>query len=300
MPRIVVAASMNMDLAAYGERLPRPGETVFGTHAAHSPGGKGLNQAVAAARLGAAVAMIGYLGMDENGDRVRAFLMSEGVDVALIDRLPSQQTGLAIILVDKASENAIVVIPGANMAWPAHATEQMVVARGDLVVATFEIPDAQIVKAFARARSAGARTILNPAPARPASAELLALTDQLIVNEVELPVMLGQRVDANDPDAVAAAARQLAIGREVVVVTLGARGAIVSTASECWSVAPRRVKAIDTAAAGDCFIGAWAAALARGDDYRAAAEFANKAAALSVTRQGTAVSLPRAGEVSGW
>lgn len=299
MVRIHVAASMNMDLAAYSDSLPRPGETVFGRAVAWSPGGKGLNQAVAAARLGGDVAMLGFLGDDEMGAKVRAFLAAEGIDISCVGTLAGVASGLAVILVDKSSQNAIVVIPGANMAWPTEATTALAARRGDLVLATFEIPDAQIVAAFRRARAAGAKTVLNPAPARAASAELMALTDQLILNEVELPMILGRPVDPADLAAVERATRELVAGRDVVIVTLGDAGAVVVTPAAAWHVPPVPVTAIDTAAAGDCFIGAWAAALARGADVRAAATYANRAAAVSVTRRGTAVSLPRVGEVSG-
>jgi len=298
MSRIVVAASMNMDMAAYADSLPRPGETVFGSAVAYSPGGKGLNQAVAAARLGASVAVLGFLGDDEMGAKVRAFLEAEGIDASAVGTLAGTASGLAVILVDRGSQNAIVVVPGANMAWPADATARLRAARGDLVLATFEIPDAQIASAFKRARAAGATTILNPAPARAASAELLALADQLILNEVELPMILGAPVDPADRAAVTRAARGLVAGRRALVVTLGGAGAVVATPEAAWDVPPIPVKAVDTAAAGDCFIGAWAAALARGEDFRAAANFANRAAAISVTRPGTAVSLPRLAEVS--
>jgi ribokinase len=300
MPRIIVAASMNMDIAAYTPHLPARGETVLGTKSAYSPGGKGLNQAVAARRLGAGVAVLGALGDDGNGDAVHAFLTQEDIDLTGVQRVAGVATGLALILVDERSDNAIVVIPGANMAWPAETSARGRIGAGDFVAATLEIADDEIVRVLSRARAAGASTILNPAPARTTRADVLALADQIILNEVELPAILGRPVDAGDLASVGTAARALAAGRQVVVVTLGAAGAVVATADRSWHVPPQPVAAVDTAAAGDCFIGAWMAALAAGADYGAAAELATRAAALSVTRQGTAVSLPYRSEVSGF
>jgi ribokinase len=300
MPRIVVAASMNMDLAAYAPHLPARGETVLGTRIAHSPGGKGLNQAVAAARLGAAVTVLGTLGRDDAGDKVQAFLTAEGIDVAAITRIADTPSGLALILVDDASHNAIVVIPGANMAWPAGTADGGAIAAGDIVAATFEIADIEIERVFTRARAVGATTILNPAPARAASPRLLALADQIILNEVELPAIIGRPVDPTDIRAVTAAAQDLAAGRQAVVATLGKAGAVLAADGGARHVPAAPVTAVDTAAAGDCFIGAWMAALATGASYATAADLATRAAALSVTRQGTAVSLPYRAEVSGF
>jgi ribokinase len=299
MPRVIIAASLNMDLAVYSGSLPRPGETVHGIAVAWSPGGKGLNQAVAAARLGAEVALVGFVGADEIGARVREFLAGEGIDLAGLGALEGHATGLATILVDEASQNAIVVVPGANMAWPADAADRIRPQAGDLVVATCEIPDAQIEAAFAKARAAGATTVLNPAPAREVPPAILALADQLILNEVELPMLMGHAVDASDIGDVMAAARMLVEGRQAVVATLGPAGAVVAAGGETWHAHAVKVTAVDTTAAGDCFIGAWVAALARGEGFEAAAEFANRAAAVSVTRRGTAVSLPRLAEVVG-
>lgn len=297
MPRVIVAASINLDLTAYVPELPKPGETVLGSAVASSPGGKGLNQAVAAARLGAMTELVGYIGSDDAGMRVRAFLEGESIGLDGLCTLDAAPTGTALILVDRHSQNAIAVIPGANMAWPAALPAAFAPARGDLVVATLEIADHAIRHAFELARAVGATTVLNPAPARDVSPALLALADQLIVNEIELPMVLGRPVDASRLDEVAAAAGVLASGRQAVVATLGPAGAIIAAGGRTWHQPAPAVAATDTAAAGDCFIGAWCAALARGEDHRAAAVFANRAAALSVTRRGTATSLPRRAEI---
>jgi ribokinase len=292
MTRVVCVGSLNMDIAAYSTTLPRPGETVFGSALASSPGGKGLNQAVAARRLGAEVAFVGNLGRDASGDAVAAFLESEGIDMSGIQRLDGVQSGAAVILVDAASQNAIVVIPGANMAWPPGALDRMRFARGDIVMAQFEIPDAIIIAAFERARAVGARAILNAAPARPMPERLLALVDILVVNEVELAAACGGPIDTADIAAVTHAALAHSGPRLAVVATLGASGAVVAAGGKITRIAGLPVQAIDAAGAGDCFIGALAAALACGDTIESAAVFANRAASISVTRRGTAVAMP--------
>jgi ribokinase len=290
---------MNMDIAAYSATLPRPGETVSGSALASSPGGKGLNQAVAARRLGAEVAFVGALGRDDAGDTLAAFLESEGVDVSAVSRVEGVPTGAAIILVDAKSENAIVVIAGANAAWSPAALDAMQLEAGDIVVAQFEVPDAVIIEAFSRARRAGARIILNAAPARPMPAGLLQLTDILVVNETELAATCGKALDASNIPAVSAAALALSSATLAVVATLGSAGAVIAASGIVVRIEAAPIVAVDTAGAGDCFIGAFAAALARGDDMHAAAAFGNRAAGISVTRKGTAIAMPYAREMVG-
>jgi ribokinase len=297
MGRIICVGSLNMDIAAYSEALPLPGETVFGSSIAASPGGKGLNQAVAARRLGADVAFVGNLGRDDAGEKIGAFLAAEGVDTSAIARLDGVPSGAAIILVDARSENAIVVVPGSNMAWPPGRLDDMKVASGDIVVAQFEVPDGIIAEAFAKARRAGARTILNAAPARPMPVGLLPLVDILVVNETELAAAVGKPVDGADSAAVAQAASNLSGPGLAVIATLGSQGAVVATAGRVERIAGKPVAAIDAAGAGDCFIGALAAALAGGRELNEAASFANRAAGISVTRKGTAIAMPYLHEV---
>jgi ribokinase len=297
MGRIICVGSLNMDIAAYSEALPLPGETVFGSSIAASPGGKGLNQAIAARRLGADVAFVGNLGRDDAGEKIGAFLAAEGVDTSAIARLDGVPSGAAIILVDARSENAIVVVPGSNMAWPPGRLDDMKVASGDIVVAQFEVPDGIIAEAFAKARRAGARTILNAAPARPMPVGLLPLVDILVVNETELAAAVGNPVDGADIAAVAQAASNLSGPGLAVIATLGSQGAVVATAGRVERIAGKPVAAIDAAGAGDCFIGALAAALAGGRELNEAASFANRAAGISVTRKGTAIAMPYLHEV---
>lgn len=297
MSKIVCVGSMNMDIAAYSATLPRPGETVFGSMLQSSPGGKGLNQAIAARRLGADVAIFGMLGRDEAGNTLAAFLGAEGIDTSGIARIDNVPTGTAIILVDAKSENAIVVIPGANMNWLPGALDGLKLSAGDVVIAQFEVPDAVIVAAFEMARQAGARTILNAAPARALSPEFLALVDVLVVNETELATVSAKAIDCDDIAAVSAAALQLSGPSLAVVATLGSAGTVVAAAGTTSRVEGPAVAAVDTSGAGDCFVGALAAALARGATLSSAAAFANRAAGISVTRRGTAISMPFAHEL---
>ena len=288
---------MNMDTAVYTDALPRAGETVFGSRLVSSPGGKGLNQAVAAVRLGAEVAFVGCRGKDQTGDQLTAFLVSEGIDVTGISKSAGAQTGAAIILVDRQSENAIVVISGANMEWPAGALDKVQLTASDIVVSQFEVPDAIIIEAFGRARRAGARTMLNAAPARAIPVQLLDLIDVLVVNETELAACAAAGVDTSDVGAVANVALKLAKDRRSVIATLGAKGAIVASGGSASHIPGLIVKPVDTAGAGDCFVGALAAALLRGEDLKGAAAFANRAASFSVTRRGTAIAMPRSSEL---
>jgi ribokinase len=297
MSRIVCVGSMNMDIAAYSDALPRPGETVFGSSLVSSPGGKGLNQAVAARRLGAQVTFAGCLGKDQTGDQLVAFLASEGIDTSGISRSDTAQTGAAIILVDRSSENAIVVISGANMSWPVGALDKLRLTADDIVVSQFEVPDEIIVEAFSRARAVGALTMLNAAPARAIPPQLLTLIDVLVVNENELAACAATPLDTTDASAVADVALAFASDQRSVVATLGAKGAVVASAGSAIYMPGLAVDAIDTAGAGDCFVGALAAALLRGEELRSAAAFANRAASISVTRRGTAIAMPRASEL---
>ena len=297
MSRIVCVGSINMDIAAYATRLPRAGETIMGSSLLTSPGGKGLNQAVAARRLGADVTFVGNVGRDANGDALLAFLQGEGIGTDGISRLDGGATGAAIILVDAKSENSIVVIPGANMTWTGPVLDRLNLRASDVVMAQFEIPDDIIIAAFSAAQAAGARTVLNPAPARVMPAAMLGLIDVLIVNEVELAAVIGAPLDAVDLEAVGRAALEAARGRMAVVCTLGKRGAIVAANGMLERIEAVEVEAIDTAGAGDCFIGALAAAIARGEPIGSAAAYASRAAGISVTRRGTAISMPFASEL---
>ena len=226
MGRVFVAGSINMDVVATAERHPRLGETVAGREVLYFPGGKGANQAVAAAKLGAATTLIGRVGTDAFGRDLRTFLAAQGIDLAFVQDTPEAHTGTAIITVANA-DNTIVVVSGANALVTAADVAAPSLARGDVAVSQFEIPLPAISAFFKRARAAGATTILNPAPALPFDRELLDLVDILILNESELGLLARTELrDTDDHERFIEAARLLQAGtNKIICVTLGRRGA---------------------------------------------------------------------------
>jgi ribokinase len=293
-PSVVVVGSCNIDLVARVPRLPLRGETLTGSAFNTYLGGKGLNQAVAARRMGANVAMVGHVGADAFGSRVAQALQDEAIDVARLQTDQQQPTGTAIILVEESGENNIVVVPGANGALsPAdidRATEQIRTA--DVLLLQLEVPLATTLHAARIARAAGTRVILTPAPAQKLPPELLAATDLLVPNEVEVMQVLGAELRPSE-----AARALLAQGCGAVVVTLGAQGAILVTAENETAIAPFVVTPVDTVGAGDAFVGALGAVLAAGQDLMTALRYASAAAAIAVTRAGAMASLPDRAEV---
>ncbi len=298
MGRVVVAGSINMDVVAAAERHPRVGETVAGSSVMYFPGGKGANQAVAAAKLGAQTALIGRLGRDAFGEQLREFLVRQGVDLTAVKESTTAQTGTAIITLADA-DNTIVVIAGTNAEVDADDVASVALTTGDVAVSQFEIPQPSIVEFFRRAKAAGATTILNPAPASALSSQLFALVDVLVLNETELGLL-------SDIELGAAPTVQRVIGAvevlnprpdQTVCVTLGARGAIAVTGGQATQIEGRVVKAVDTTGAGDCFVGALAARLSQGATIADAIVYANLAASISVQRLGAGPSMPSAEEV---
>jgi ribokinase len=298
MGGVFVAGSINMDVVATADRHPRIGETVAGTALLYFPGGKGANQAVAAAKLGAPTTLIGRLGKDAFGDELKAFLGAQGVDLNFVQATAGAHTGTAVITAANA-DNTIVVIPGANALVNAADVASPALAKGDIAVSQFEIPPPTITAFFKRARAAGATTILNPAPAIEFGTELLELVDILILNETELGLLAGTELhDSDDPVRFIEAARSLPIGKDrIICVTLGKRGVLALIDGEPTIVAGRTVGAVDTTGAGDCFVGAVAAQLARGKSIGDALGYANAAASICVQRMGAAPSMPTAAEV---
>src|SRR5436305_2015592 len=298
MGRVVVAGSINMDVVALAERHPGIGETVAGRGINYFPGGKGANQAVAAAKLGAATTLIGRVGTDASGRELRRFLAARGVDLTFVRDTPEAHSGTAIITVADA-DNTIVVIPGANALVSADDVTMSSLARGDVAVSQLEIPLRTVSAFFARARAAGATTILNSAPALPFDQALLDLVDILILNESELGLLAKTELrDTDDPARFIEVARSLQAGTDqIICVTLGKRGAIALINGESLIIPGRIVKALDTTGAGDCFVGALAAQLAAGNPVRHALEYANIAASICVQRMGAAPSMPTAAEV---
>jgi ribokinase len=299
MGQVFVAGSINMDVVATAARHPRVGETVAGSAVLYFPGGKGANQAVAAAKLGAPTTLIGRLGTDAFGKELRAFLGKQSVDLSFVKDTEEAHTGTAVITIAKA-DNTIVVVPGANALVSAADIAAPVFAKGDVAVSQFEIPQPAIAAFFKRARAAGATTILNPAPAMKFSRELLGLVDVLILNETELGFLTGTELrDTDDYAKFIDAARSLQADKgQVVCVTLGKRGIVALIEGRMHFDPGRAVKAVDSTGAGDCFVGAVAALLADGQPLQSALGYANIAASICVQRMGAAPSMPTVAEVS--
>lgn len=307
-PAVVVVGSLNMDFVVRTKHLPAPGETVLGRGFQMIPGGKGANQAVAAGKLGAGsvtVKMVGRVGMDLFADHLKASLASAGVDVSAVHASRSQPTGVALIAVDTAGQNQIVVASGANNDLAVGDVEAMrrVMKGARIALFQLETPLATVAASLKMAREEGVRTILDPAPAQPLRPELLQTVDILTPNETEAFMLLGrpaERVALSDAPAVAAAVA--ALGAHMVVLKLGDRGCYFhgSTqhgAGESYHVPGFRVEAVDSTAAGDTFNAGLAIALAEGASIGHALRFANAAAAISVTRMGAQASAPGRAEV---
>jgi ribokinase len=299
MGRVFLAGSINMDVVATAARHPRIGETVAGKEILYFPGGKGANQAVAAAKLGAPTALAGRLGMDAFGRDLKAFLAAQGIDISLVRETPGVHSGTAIITVAD-SDNTIVVIPGANALVDPDDVAAVPLDKGDIAVSQFEIPLPAICAFFKRARAAGATTILNPAPAIEVGPELLDLVDILILNETELSLLANRELPGTgDHTQLIEAANQLRSGTDkIVCITLGKRGVLALVAGKPVVIPGRSVKAVDTTGAGDCFVGAVAALLADRKSIQSALQCANVAASISVQRVGAAPSMPTMAEVS--
>jgi ribokinase len=291
-PSIVVLGSLNVDLVLALQRLPRPGETIVGDRMLVNPGGKGANQAVAAAHLGGRVRMVGRVGADDHGRMLIEALRRSGVDASVVSIEPAAATGTAVP-VAVAGENMIAVAPGANAEVDAADAEQAVagMAGDDVLVLQLEIPIEAAAAALKHARAKSARVILNAAPAQALDAELIRGLEGLVLNESEAAVVLERQ--ASRPGAAAEAAMD-AVGRGVklAVVTLGGRGAVYATARGAHHVEPFQVTPVDTVAAGDAFVGALAVCLANGLAAEAAVRLASAAGAAATTRAGAQSSLP--------
>ena len=299
MSRILVIGSSNTDLVVNTSELPAPSETVVGGTFHSFDGGKGANQAVAVARAGGEVAFVGAVGDDEYGRRALENLRGEGIDVERVRVASGAASGIALIMVDERGENMIAVAPGANGVLRPEDLDG--VAFGDFgwVVIQLEIPLETAWRAVEMASAAGARVILNPAPAAEVPERLLPMIDTLVPNRAELGRIAGCAVETHD-DIRAAARGLFSRGLGQAVVTLGGEGALWVTPEGDAHVAAPKVRAVDTVGAGDCFIGTLAVALARGDEMREAIGFATRAAALSVQRAGAQSSMPMLDEIRGF
>jgi ribokinase len=279
--RVVVVGSINVDLVVAAERLPAPGETVAGGTLTRSGGGKGANQAVAAARAGGDVALVGAVGDDDLGAGALAELAAEGIDVGAVARLADVPTGVALIVVDAAGDNQIAVASGANHALDPGAVRAAVARSGaDAVLTGFELPDAVVLAAAEAASAAGVPLIVNPAPARALPDGLAAHRPILTPNEHEAAELTGE------PDPDRAARTLMDLTQAPVAVTLGARGAMIAENGDVYVQEAPAAEVVDTTGAGDVFSGVLAYELARGATFHWAVEEGTVAASHSVTTRG--------------
>lgn len=296
--KVIVAGSINMDIVAFTQKHPRTGETVFGSDLKYFPGGKGANQAVASAKLGVKTVMVGMVGKDNFGDDLINFIVEQGVEnwISAKEGVP---TGTALITVSsETSDNTIVVIPGANFELAKRDISDVEVTKGDVLVCQFEIPIETVEAFFIKGRKAKTINILNPAPARPISKALLELTDVLVLNETELELITKSLVDISDVNSIEKAVKKIRMTDQVIIVTLGEKGVIAFVKDDIVRVKARRVKAVDTTGAGDCFVGAFAAKLSAKASIIEAIKFANTAASICVTKRGAGTSMPTIEDVN--
>ena len=292
-PRICVAGSLNMDLVVQTPSLPLPGQTLLGGPFSTFPGGKGANQAVAAARAGGQVSMVGCVGDDAYGAALQNGLDAEGVGSTYILRRTGVSSGVALIAVAPDGQNTIIVAPGANATLTAEDIERAgaAIAAADVLLLQLEVPIPAIVRAATLAREAGTIVILNPAPAQVLDPTVLRTVDFIVPNETEAELLAG--IAPADPAMATAAARKLqAFGVRSVVVTLGSRGALLLHEERVTHQRAYPVNAIDATAAGDAFLGAFAVALAEGLAPSNALRWGAAAGALATTRAGAQPSLP--------
>ena len=298
MSRILVVGSINQDIVIRVERRPNPGETVFGSELSYFPGGKGANQAVAAKRLGGTVTLAGKVGGDGFGSELRRYLAGFDLDNAIVVE-PAVASGTAMILVDHQGENSIVVVPGANGTVQADDWSLANLCEsGDYLVMQNEIPVPTTERLVIAAKQQGLKCIFNGAPAIRLADEMLRSVEFVVLNEHEFEVQFGAQPMLNNEELLAGQVRKFSdlfgIG---VVLTLGSRGVIGVHREVLERVHGVKVQAVDTTGAGDCFVGGFTAELARGSELRSALEFANAAAALSVTKLGASSSFPAREEV---
>jgi ribokinase len=297
--RIAVVGSLNMDLVIRSPRIPLPGETIIGGDFQTIPGGKGANQAVAAARLGAEVSMIGRLGRDSFADYLLDNLAASGVDTAFITKDGQAATGVALIVVDDQGENSIVVASGANMqVEEVHVNAaQDLIAKSDVLVLQLEIPLPAVIRSAQIAKENGIPVVLNPAPARELPAELFALVDVLVPNETEIALLSGQGDDSAE-DLKQASRGLLDRGVGSVVITLGKRGALLTNRKyDAFEFDAFKIEPVDTTAAGDAFVAGLAVHLGAGHPLPDAIHWGNAAGALAAMRFGAQTSAPSREEV---
>jgi ribokinase len=291
---IVAVGSINTDLVVRVDRFPVPGETLYGRDFATHAGGKGANQAAAAARLGAPVSMLGAVGDDANSTERLDGLRAAGVDVSPVLVRSDTPGGIALIQVDSSGQNQIVIVPGANgTVTPGDVRNGLpsIISHGDLLLAQLELPLDTVRTSLEIARSNGARTIVNTAPFVEGTVELLPLIDILVVNEIEAGQLLGRDpISLHEADQAARELREH--GPEVIFITLGAAGAVIFDGQESVKISAPSVNVVDTTGAGDASVGAFAMALSEGMQLRQSAQLAVLAGSFAVQRHGAQSSQP--------
>ncbi len=298
MEKILVIGSTNMDIIAMVDHLPVPGETVGNADLARAHGGKGANQAVAAARAGGKVTFITCIGEDDDGKKMHDSFREDGINTEQVSIIPEVPTGTALIFVDRKGENCIAVAPGANnyLSNAIIDEAEALIKDTDLVLLQLEIPFETIQHICKLASRHKKRIILNPAPARELDEDVLGSLEYLVLNETEAEIIAGQKVTDDNIEAVCRAIKDM--GPEHIILTLGSRGSYVFDKKVQQYVESFTVKAVDSTAAGDTFCGAFAVSiLSREQDIITAVRFANAAGALSVTRQGAQTSIPGVKEI---
>lgn len=290
---VVVIGSSNADMTVRCHELPLPGQTILGEDFAINPGGKGANQAVASAKLGAKTQLVARLGNDVFAEHSMNSFGRVGLGTDFVIRDDSHASGVALIFVDEQGENQIVVAPGANNFLTPADVERAIPAieRAKVMILQLEVPMETVLHAARLAVRYGTRVILNPAPARVLPPELLQATSILIANETEVLVLTGA-VDVDTSTAAQACRPLIAQGVDFVITTLGKEGAVITSGDGATKVPGFKIKAVDTTSAGDTFTGALACGLAEGRELEEVVRFANAAAALTATRHGAQIAMP--------
>ena len=295
---IIVFGSINMDLVVYSDKQPTKGETILGNSFETFQGGKGANQAVAVAKLGLPVSLIGKVGNDVFGDELLENLNRETVDTSMIVRHEGP-SGVAFIYVfEQTSENHIIVISGSNKEVKSNQISDKELSTSDVLISQLEVPPSEIEDLFIRAKNSGTYRMLNAAPALDISKNLIRETDLLVMNESELENLSERSVDKENIDSIVEAINVLNLKTtQSIAVTLGSKGVYVYTNQKGDFIDGHKIEAVDTTGSGDCFIGALATHYLKSNDLLDSVNFANKAAALSVTKRGASASMPTLEEV---
>ena len=292
MAKVIVFGGINMDLFAYIPRSTRQGETITASSIEFYLGGKGANQAVAAARLGAEVAFVGTVGNDEFGEKLIKMISSENIDTSLINS-KAGQTGTALINVLENSNNEVISYPGANKFTKDTFINESFLSEAKIIISQMEVNEEETFNLFKRAKKNNCTTILNLAPYKKISTQILTFTDILIVNETEFSELSGIELSLINEDLNIDPINSLKLLKSIdLIVTLGKRGILIFSNGNKTFIAGEKVNAIDTVGAGDCFVGALGYGILNGKDLLTASKLANKAASVSVTKKGAAASMP--------